>query len=42
MNTKLKAEEIYEYMVERLAEGIYISPDDEKEIIAGIENLIGE
>jgi len=35
------AKEIYEYMVEKLAEGVYIEKEAEEEMIEEIKNIIG-
>jgi glutamyl-tRNA reductase len=40
--TKLKARNIYFYMVDRLAEGVYISAKDRNEMIKEIEYIIKE
>jgi flagellin-specific chaperone FliS len=40
MKDMTKAKEIYDYMKERLAEGVFISKKNEKEMIKEINNLI--
>jgi len=40
MKTEIKAKEIYDYMVLRLAEGVFISKKNEKEMLKEICFLI--